>query len=329
MNENIEVFKKEKDKEEKNSLKNEPSKKIPKKIKKTKKKKPEKKCKNLKELLEQIQKENTEKLLKEKKIKEKEEEKKEEKKEEERKEEDKEEEKEEEEKDDIQIKENMNNNKSTSGTTVGTLSLDDTNMTNYLLINYNIIPKIELNEEKFNIKRKMSSPIFEYYNGYDKILSIENEGNIDLTNSVNFVEKKKFISSFSNKKLNKLNINPKDIDVNDERKNDNKFGIINSNIDDINYNNSMYPIYNNITNGNNDIQEMMNNINNNIDPYYYLNTFSYNYKKYKNRKSQKKHKNRKMDSGNNKRIGDWICNYCFNLNFSFRKSCNRCNAPKE
>ena len=314
MNENIEVFKKEKDKEEKNSLKNEPSKKIPKKIKKTKKKKPEKKCKNLKELLEQIQKENTEKLLKEKKIKEKEEKKVEERKEEEEKEE---------EKYDIQIKENMNNNKSTSGTTVGTLSLDDTNMTNYLLINYNIIPKIELNEEKFNIKRKMSSPIFEYYNGYDKILSIENEGNIDLTNSVNFVEKKKFISSFSNKKLNKLNINPKDIDVNDEKKIDNKFGIINSNIDDINYNNSMYPIYNNITNGNNDIQEMINNINNNIDPYYYLNTFSYNYKKYKNRKSQKKHKNRKMDSGNNKRIGDWICNYCFNINFSFRKSCNR------
>ena len=326
MNEKIEVFKKEKDNVETNSLKNEPSNKISKKIKKkkkTKKKKPEKKCKNLKELLDQIQKENTEKLLKEKKIKEKEEEKEKE----EIKEEEKEEEKEE--NDDIQIKENVNNNKSTSGTTVGTLSLDDSNMPNYLLINYNIIPKIELNEEKYNIRRKMSSPIFEYFNGYDKILSNENEGNIDLSNSVNFVEKKKFISSFSNKIINKLNINPKDNDVNDKMKNDDKFNINNNNIYNTNYNNSMNTISNNMPNSNNDIQEMINNINNNLNPYYYLNTFSYNYKKHKNRKSQKKYKNRKIDSGNNKRIGDWICKYCLNLNFSFRKSCNRCNAPKE
>ena len=26
--------------------------------------------------------------------------------------------------------------------------------------------------------------------------------------------------------------------------------------------------------------------------------------------------------------GDWICGYCKNLNFSFRKICNRCNIPK-
>ena len=26
--------------------------------------------------------------------------------------------------------------------------------------------------------------------------------------------------------------------------------------------------------------------------------------------------------------GDWICNFCKNLNFSFRKFCNRCNMPK-
>ena len=24
------------------------------------------------------------------------------------------------------------------------------------------------------------------------------------------------------------------------------------------------------------------------------------------------------------REGDWICNYCNNLNFAFRKKCNRC-----
>ena len=29
------------------------------------------------------------------------------------------------------------------------------------------------------------------------------------------------------------------------------------------------------------------------------------------------------------RIGDWICFYCKNLNFAFRKLCNRCQLPKE
>jgi hypothetical protein len=36
---------------------------------------------------------------------------------------------------------------------------------------------------------------------------------------------------------------------------------------------------------------------------------------------------------NNKKIfiekpGDWICNNCQNLNFSFRTNCNRCHMPK-
>ena len=36
---------------------------------------------------------------------------------------------------------------------------------------------------------------------------------------------------------------------------------------------------------------------------------------------------------NNKKMfiekpGDWICNNCQNLNFSFRTNCNRCHMPK-
>ena len=29
------------------------------------------------------------------------------------------------------------------------------------------------------------------------------------------------------------------------------------------------------------------------------------------------------------RIGDWICSKCKNLNFAFRKECNRCKVPKK
>ena len=29
------------------------------------------------------------------------------------------------------------------------------------------------------------------------------------------------------------------------------------------------------------------------------------------------------------RKGDWLCQFCLNLNFSFRSFCNRCRAPKQ
>ena len=29
------------------------------------------------------------------------------------------------------------------------------------------------------------------------------------------------------------------------------------------------------------------------------------------------------------RIGDWTCSKCKNLNFAFRKICNKCKLPKE
>ena len=204
-------------------------------------------------------------------------------------------------------------------------------MPNYLLINYNEIPENELKEENYKIGRKMSSPIFEYYGAYDKILSMENEGSINLTNSVNFVEKKKFISSLSNKQIKKLNINPKDNDVKDKKKNNNKFNYNNSNndIEIQNYQNNIIDAKFNVSYNNNDIQEIINNINNNFNSYYYFNSSPYNYKKNRNRKSEIKNKIRKINIGSNTRNGVWTCKYCFNLNFSFRKSCNRCNAPKE
>jgi hypothetical protein len=308
---------------------NKSTKKIKKK-KKGKKKKPEKECKNLKELLEEIKQEKAQKLLKEKKLKERKEEK-------------------EEKKEENPIKENLNFiNISTSCATTGASSLDDFNLPpNYLLINNNDISENELIDEKINKKRKMSSPIFNYYNGYDKILSSDKEGSIDLANSANFIEKNRFISSLELNANNPININPTINESNEKKYSGNKFNpneIIN--IEGIDYNNNMYikdsedymNYYNynyipdskfTLTEGNNDIQNIIKNINNNF-VWNFSNMYIYDKKNKNNNKNyEKKNKNKIMNKSNNTiRLGDWTCIYCYNLNFSFRKSCNRCNAPK-
>lgn len=46
----------------------------------------------------------------------------------------------------------------------------------------------------------------------------------------------------------------------------------------------------------------------------------------KNFQNKNNGKNKKKIVG---RKGDWICNFCNNLNYSFRKICNRCHANKE
>ena len=53
----------------------------------------------------------------------------------------------------------------------------------------------------------------------------------------------------------------------------------------------------------------------------------YNSKKF--REKNKKNKN-KTKNKNNIYIkdGDWLCQHCLNVNFSFRKFCNRCKALK-
>ena len=185
----------------------------------------------------------------------------------------------------------------------------------------------------------MSSPIFNYYNGYDKFLSSDKEISIDLTNSANFIEKNKFISS-KELNTNHININPNinDVDKNYIENNYNANEIINN--ESINYNNSMmynkendylnYYNYNynyipdskfSMADGNNDIQNIIKNINNNYASYY-----TNIYKKQKN--NNKKNMNKILNKSNTIRLGDWTCIYCYNLNFSFRKSCNMCNAPK-
>ena len=305
----------------KNQESNTSEKNIPKKIKKkkkAKKKKPEKECKNLKELLDEIKQEKDQKLLKEKKLKEKKKA-----------------------KEENQLKENLNfiNRRSISCTTTGASSLDDFNLPNYLLISNNDISENDPSEESIDKIRKMSSPIFNYYNGYDKFLSSDKEISIDLTNSANFIEKNKFISS-KELNTNHININPNinDVEKNYIENNYNTNEIINN--ESINYNNSMmynkendylnYYNYNynyipdskfSMADGNNDIQNIIKNINNNYASYY-----TNIYKKQKN--NNKKNMNKILNKSNTIRLGDWTCIYCYNLNFSFRKSCNMCNAPK-
>ena len=45
-------------------------------------------------------------------------------------------------------------------------------------------------------------------------------------------------------------------------------------------------------------------------------------------KGNNKEKKQKKKKNFVERNGDWTCFYCKNLNFSFRKKCNRCNALK-
>ena len=247
-----------------------------------------------------------------------------------------------EEEEDILLKDNFSiYHKSTSETTVGSLSLEGTD--NYtkrnsleLKLNSNYATKnfCEIDEKGFKDEndffsyksKNISLPIFEYYKGTADFLKKEliNE-NIDINESKNFLKKSKVINNNSDKE--KIEVKEKkEINFNNHNnsKNENKFNI------EFNMDNNMnYPIYNYMNfynyeynndfyynNKNNDIQKIINNINNNINKNYY--SFPYNNKKNKNKIGDKSKRTK----------GEWTCEYCFNLNFSFRKSCNRCNALK-
>ena len=377
-----------------------------KKKKKNIKKQKEKKCTGLKELLEQINQEKLEKIkLQQAKKKKKSLEK--------NKEETKiviQNESEEKNKEN-NVKDYLNIiNSSISGTTVATLSPDDTNefqklntdmpnkfeyndlKPNYLIKNLEFYEDEKNEEDQFYQKRKFSSPIFDYFDGFDKILSEKHKGSIDMTNSLNFIKKEDFICSGSlinnnsyNNIYNESNylINPEEVNnhnnnINNynnniiiDEKNDNNDikNIINEKVDDSsknypnnielekieqegndinisnednNYLNIPYSqfmdYYNNIMQENivNSKFNLLNDSLYNNNNYYRANQTIYfdrfNYKK--NKKEKNKYKNFTNYKNNEEnsmqmRNGDWLCNFCFNLNFSFRTFCNRCRAPKQ
>jgi hypothetical protein len=387
-----------------------------KKKKKAKKVKKEKKCSGLRELLDQI---TEEKLEKNKKEQEKKEEKKEKKNKKTKEikfkiEINKKEEpstspnilsplENEDKNKDNQAKDHNNIfNSSVSGTTVATLSYEDFN--EFQKFNYDkysdgpnkceyndlrpnfLLKNLETSEDEKNedilqirVKRKKSSPIFDYYDGFDKILSETHKGSVDLENSLNFIKKNEFISSnismkncHSSKNNNKLNILKNFGNINKININNNDNNISNNNkiINDNNIDNNKDNIINNdnyIENKyNNDDLNILNQIDNNnhMNDYYYMNYSYYPYMDYfdmmpesinskyninnmgnivfynkkKNKhyhQKNKKEKNElncmnknKKDISLSVRDGDWLCQMCFNLNFSFRSFCNRCKAPK-
>ena len=398
--------------EEKNVLdkintSNEPPSTKPKKKKKKIKKQKEKKCNGLKELLEQI---NQEKLEKIKKAQEK--------KEKEIKIHVKENsqiqtstniiQNENEEKNKDLIKDYINIFNNSVSRTTTTLSHDDFNELQKINFdknseNSNKIKNLEISEDEkieeeqqFYKKRKISSPICDYYDGCDKYLSETHKGSIDMTNSMNFIKKEDFFpfgccyinnnNIYNNNNYNIINNNNNDSNnyinpevnnhnninnnneqndnnnsINDEKTNNNsnndnnidnnnidnndeleqiEFDKKNININNINIFNEEYDYINNYMNNMNiPYSQFMDyyynqTTDNFISKFTLLNDFNiknkyksfYKYnKQFKKSKNTTNHFNKKMPT----RKGDWLCNICYNLNFSFRNFCNRCKAPKQ
>ena len=302
---------------------------------------------------------------------------------------------------DFMIKDYLNAiNNSVSGTTVATLSHEDefqkSNFDRYsslskfeygdLRPNY-LMKACELSDEEKNreedpyyCKRKKSSPICDYYCGFDKILSEMHIGSVDMSNSMNFIKKEDLISSsvcMNNNNFNDLNyvFNPEvnyhknnnnnneinnTIDkANEDKKNDmdqihmdknilnNVYNNIYNNKTEYDYKNmSYYPYYDyyNIypefnTNSKFSLNnEMINNNNHAEISKSNSHIYKIHTKKLKN-KENKKDKNKPKNSANKSkkdiypyfslRKGDWLCQFCLNLNFSFRSFCNRCKAHKQ
>ena len=169
-----------------------------------------------------------------------------------------------------------------------------------------------------NDKIKTNFSICDYYNGYDKYLSGSEISTINLSNSLNYIKKEKFIENFSEEN-NNLDINEKEDFVNNNliiNKND---SFVNTSLQD-NINNNFYDCKF-------EFQENSKFLKNNeckkekeLGPYYskfdfYNNDYNMTYRLNFN----ENHRGRR-------RL--WICKYCGNDNYHFRDFCHVCNNPK-
>jgi len=217
--------------------------------------------------------------------------------------------------------------------------------------NENENEKIDCCQNENNLyNRKMSSPIYLYYEGFDKYLS-KNSGLFDYEKSNNYIEKDLFFNNQYNKfrthsfnDFQNNNIRNNIIGNSNNIKNNNEvYSKKENNIENRTYNvkNKIpfsiqyYPIYY-ITNYNekeiNGIQSQMssNNYNqisyiNNLNLINYSNNNNLYNNSYKKNNYNIERKKVKQFKGRN---GDWICLNCQNLNFAFRLICNRCHYSK-
>ena len=124
----------------------------------------------------------------------------------------------------------------------------------------------------YDNQRKMSSPLCDYYNGFDKHLSRSFKSTVDLQNSSNYIKKEEFFSP--DKSLNNIINEKKENNCNNNigNENDEKIKKQKSNAKKLyfnnNYNNNQFVNNNNINNYNN------NYINNNL--YFYNNNYTSN-----------------------------------------------------
>ena len=132
----------------------------------------------------------------------------------------------------------------------------------------------------------------------------------------NFIKKTKFVNKNDKENNNNIKYNN-----NSEKKN--KFNIVFNNTLDKNRNDFMCSdTIKETLSENNDIRNIINNMNKSIK--YSKNKIN-NFKKGKKCFDYTKDKEEKKSA---KIKGNWICIYCSNLNYFFRKTCNRCNSLK-
>ena len=188
----------------------------------------------------------------------------------------------------------------------------------------NDIEKMKINESQNNDNNPNSLyglSLYQNYNGDSNI-------NFDNTNfylNSNQINGHYFNDNNPNNNIVGLinNSNPNNLNtINDYNMNNNI-------IDNININNNDYYIP--IEMRNKDINNYQDNLlsDKNDDQIFNNNVIKNSKKKkYDNQKINNK-KDTKLKKRFELRIGDWTCNKCNNLNFSFRIICNRCGLPKE
>ena len=209
------------------------------------------------------------------------------------------------------------------------------------------------NEKKLKTKRKMTYSICDYFNGYDKYLSEQQKSTIDLSKSINFIEKRKLNNFFFNNKNDDLTqVNNRKNFFNFKKKklghekNENK-------INKYEFSNSKYTKFNNDINLKFNLQPLTTNpiiiirntkqskfdnfheykmIYDDNKNYFYM---TLNINNFNNNNNKKENEEYFGNKSNNKkcnyfirRCGDWLCKKCGNFNFAFRGSCNKCNQKK-